>query len=110
MRSVVIGDIGPIGSKLVTNLGAHGYETAAAPPNSAVNTLAGEGPADVRERGSVVVDVSRSPSLDHAAVLQFFETSIAYFGDVEHSFRLMPNARIDTAESTLGATHTALRR
>jgi hypothetical protein len=110
MRSVVIGDIGPIGPKLVTNMGAPGSEAAAAPPNSGVNTLAGEAPADARERGSVVVDVSHSPCLDHAAVLQFFETSIAYFGEVEHSFRLMPNARIDTAESTLGTASPVHQR
>lgn len=100
---MVIGGSGLIGSKLVTKLGAHGDETAAASPNSGINTLAREDLDDVREGASVVVDLSNSPSIEDASVLEFFETSIAYFGDVEHSFRLMPNARFDAVESTSGA-------
>jgi len=91
MRSVVVGDSGLIGSRLVSKLGAHGYEAVPASPNSEVNTVTAEGPADARE-GASVVDVSNSPSFEDAAVLEFFETSVAYFGDVEHSFRLVPNA------------------
>ena len=83
-----------IGSKHITKLAAHGYEAVAASPNSGVNTLAGEGPADVPEGAPVVVDLSNSLSFE-VAVLELFETSIAYFGDVEHSFRLMPNAGFD---------------
>ncbi len=94
MRIVDIGGSELIGSKHIIKLGAHGYKAVAASPNSGVNTLAGEGLADVPEGASVVVDVSNSPSFE-VAVLEFFETSIAYFGDVEHSFRLMPNARFD---------------
>jgi uncharacterized protein YbjT (DUF2867 family) len=93
MRIVVSGGSGPIGSKLVTKLGAHGYEAAPAPPNSEVNTVTAEGLTDALTGASVVVDVSNSPSFEDAAVLEFFETSVAYFGDVEHSYRLVPNAR-----------------
>jgi uncharacterized protein YbjT (DUF2867 family) len=40
-----------------------------------VNTLTGEGLADVMKGAAVVVDVSNSPSWEDAAVLKFFETS-----------------------------------
>jgi uncharacterized protein YbjT (DUF2867 family) len=40
-----------------------------------VNTLTGEGLAQVLEGAAVVVDVSNSPSFEDAAVLEFFETS-----------------------------------
>ena len=75
MKIVVIGGSGLIGSKLVTGLRQHGHEAMAASPKTGVNTLTGEGLADVLEGASVVVDVSNSPSFEDAAVLQFFTTS-----------------------------------
>ncbi|HEY2470514.1 MAG TPA: SDR family oxidoreductase [Terracidiphilus sp.] len=75
MKIVVIGGTGLIGSKLVNKLRAHGHEAVAASPNSGVNTVTGEGLAEVLKGASVVVDVSNSPSWDDAAVLKFFETS-----------------------------------
>jgi uncharacterized protein YbjT (DUF2867 family)/nitrite reductase/ring-hydroxylating ferredoxin subunit len=75
MKIVVIGGSGLIGSKLVTKLGEHGYEAVAASPNSGVNTLTGEGLAEVLKGAQVVVDVSNSPSFEDAAVMKFFETS-----------------------------------
>lgn len=75
MKIVVIGGTGLIGSKVVTKLGERGYEVVAASPNSGVNTLTGEGLAEVLDGASVVVDVSNSPSFDDAAVMEFFETS-----------------------------------
>ena len=75
LKIVVIGGSGLIGSKLVTKLREHGHEAVAASPNSGVNTLTGEGLAEVLKGASVVVDVSNSPSWDNAAVLKFFETS-----------------------------------
>ncbi len=75
MKIVVIGGTGLIGSKVVTKLGERGYEVVAASPNSGVNTITGEGLAEVLEGASVVVDVSNSPSFDDAAVMEFFETS-----------------------------------
>jgi uncharacterized protein YbjT (DUF2867 family) len=71
----VIGGTGLIGSRLVKNLHEHGHEAVAASPNSGVNTLTGEGLAEVLKGASVVVDVSNSPSFEDAAVLKFFETS-----------------------------------
>ena len=49
MKIVVIGGTGLIGSKLVRKLGEHGYQAVAASPNSGVNTLTGEGLAEVPE-------------------------------------------------------------
>jgi len=75
MKIVVIGGTGLIGSKLVTKLREHGQESVAAAPNTGVNTLTGEGLAEVLKGAAVVVDVSNSPSWEDAAVLNFFETS-----------------------------------
>jgi uncharacterized protein YbjT (DUF2867 family) len=75
MKIVVIGGSGLIGSKLVIKLREHGHEAVAASPNSGVNTLTGEGLAEVLKGASVVVDVSNSSSWEDAAVMKFFETS-----------------------------------
>ena len=75
MKIVVIGDTGLIGSKLVTKLNAVRHEAVAASPNSGVNTLTGEGLAEVLKGAQVVVDVSNSPSFEDVAVMNFFETS-----------------------------------
>ena len=75
MKIVVIGGTGLIGSKLVTKLSALGHEAVAAAPNTGVNTLTGEGLAEVLKGAQVVVDVSNSPSFEDAAVLDFFQTS-----------------------------------
>jgi uncharacterized protein YbjT (DUF2867 family) len=75
MKIVVIGGTGLIGSLLVKKLQAHGHEAVAAAPNTGVDTLTGEGLAEVLQGAAVVVDVSNSPSFEDAAVLHFFETS-----------------------------------
>jgi uncharacterized protein YbjT (DUF2867 family) len=72
---VVIGGTGLIGSKVVAKLGEHGHDAVAASPNTGVNTLTGEGLAEVLVGADVVIDVSNSPSWEDAAVLEFFETS-----------------------------------
>lgn len=75
MKIVVIGGTGLIGSKVVEHLIDHGHEATAASPNSGVNTITGEGLADVLVGANVVVDVSNSPSFADADVLEFFTTS-----------------------------------
>src|SRR5438045_8608405 len=75
MKVVVIGGTGLIGSKLVNKLREQGHEALPAAPNTGVNTLTGEGLAEVLKGASVVVDVSNSPSWEDSAVLNFFETS-----------------------------------
>ena len=75
MKIVVIGGTGLIGSRLVTKLKARGHEAIPASPNSGVNTLTGEGLAEVLKGAQVVVDVSNSPSFEDVAVMNFFQTS-----------------------------------
>ncbi|MET8522235.1 SDR family oxidoreductase [Nocardioides sp. NPDC004968] len=75
MKIVVIGGTGLIGSKLVRKLAEHGHEAVPASPDSGVNTLTGEGLAEVLEGAEVLVDVSNSPSFADDAVLDFFRTS-----------------------------------
>jgi uncharacterized protein YbjT (DUF2867 family) len=75
MKLVVIGGTGLIGSKLVTKLREHGHEAVPASPDTGVNTLTGEGLAEVLQGASVVIDVSNSPSFADAAVMEFFTTA-----------------------------------
>lgn len=75
MKVVVIGGTGLIGSKLVAKLGEHGHEAVPAAPSTGVNTLTGEGLAEVLDGAAVVVDVSNSPSFADDAALEFFRTA-----------------------------------
>lgn len=75
MKIVVIGGSGLIGSKLVNRLRDGSHEVVAASPSSGVNTITGEGLAEVLAGAQVVVDVANSPSFADRDVLEFFETS-----------------------------------
>ena len=75
MKLVIIGGTGLIGSKLVARLREHGHEAVPASPDTGVNTLTGQGLAEVLQGASVVVDVSNSPSFEEKAVMEFFTTS-----------------------------------
>ena len=75
MKVAVIGGTGLIGSKLVAKLGEYGHEAVPAAPNTGVDTLTGEGLAEVLEGAAVVVDVSNSPSFADDPVMEFFRTS-----------------------------------
>src|SRR5262245_10689775 len=75
MKLVIIGGTGLIGSKLVTALREHGDEPVPASPDTGVNTLTGEGLADVLQGASGVVDASNSPSFAEKAVMDFFTTA-----------------------------------
>jgi len=75
MKIVIIGGTGLIGSKVVGKLRDQGNEAVPAAPNTGVNTLTGEGLAEVLKGAEVVVDVSNSPSFEDVAVLDFFRTS-----------------------------------
>ncbi|GAA3861640.1 SDR family oxidoreductase [Leifsonia kafniensis] len=74
-KIVVIGGTGLIGSKVVAKLTAHGHEAIAASPNSGVNTITGEGLAEVLTGAQVVLDVSNSPSFADDDVMNFFTTA-----------------------------------
>ncbi|MGH3705013.1 MAG: SDR family oxidoreductase [Agromyces sp.] len=90
MKIVVIGGTGLIGSKVVEHLIEHGHEAIPASPNSGVNTITGEGLAEVLVGADVVVDVSNSPSFADDDVLAFFTTS---------------TSNLLRAEREAGATH-----
>ena len=85
MKIVVIGGSGLIGSKVVQKLGVQGHQAVAASPDSGVNSVTGEGLAEVLKGAAAVVDVSNSPSWEDAAVLKFFETSTRNLLDYERA-------------------------
>jgi uncharacterized protein YbjT (DUF2867 family) len=75
VKIVVIGGTGLIGSKVVAELGGHGHEAVPSAPSTGVNSLTGDGLAEVLDGAAVVVDVSNSPSFDDGPVMEFFRTS-----------------------------------
>jgi uncharacterized protein YbjT (DUF2867 family) len=75
MRIVVIGGTGRIGSNLVRRLAAHGHVAVPASPATGVDTITGEGLADVMFGADVVIDVANAPTWEDDAVLEFFTTS-----------------------------------
>jgi uncharacterized protein YbjT (DUF2867 family) len=75
MKIVVIGGSGLIGKKVVKHLQQQGHEVVAASPSSGVNTVTGEGLAEVLAGAQVVVDVANAPLWEDKAVLEFFEKS-----------------------------------
>jgi hypothetical protein len=83
------------GSELAAKPKVRGNQTVAESLTCDVNTVAAEGQAAGSKGVPVVVDVSYSPPFEDPALLGFFETSVAYFGDVEHSFRWVLNAHLD---------------
>ncbi len=75
MKIVVIGGTGLVGRKLVSILRMRGHEAIAASPASGVNTITGDGLAQVLAGTDVVVDVANSPSFEDQTVMEFFQTS-----------------------------------
>src|SRR3954454_1681892 len=75
MTIVVIGGSGRVGGNVVRRLVAQGHDPVPASPATGVDTISGEGLADVMARADVVIDVSNAPSWDDDAVLEFFTTS-----------------------------------
>jgi uncharacterized protein YbjT (DUF2867 family) len=75
MRVVVIGGTGMIGSQVVAELTRRGHEAVAAAPATGVNTLTGEGLAEVLPGADVVLDVANAPAWGDQEVLDFFVTS-----------------------------------
>lgn len=72
MKIVVVGGTGRIGSQVVDLLRDRGHEAVAAAPSTGVDTLTGEGLAEVLKGADVVVDVANSPSFEKEAAIDFF--------------------------------------
>jgi len=75
MKIVVIGGTGRVGGNVVRRLAAQGHDPVAASPATGVDTITGEGLADVMVGADVVVDVANAPVWDDDAVLEFFTSS-----------------------------------
>jgi uncharacterized protein YbjT (DUF2867 family) len=75
MKIVIIGGTGRIGSNVVRRLVAEGHDAVPASPDTGVDTITGEGLANVMIGAAVVVDVANAPVWDDDAVLKFFTTS-----------------------------------
>jgi uncharacterized protein YbjT (DUF2867 family) len=75
MKIVVIGGSGLIGTKVVSRLRQKGHEVVAASPSSGVNTVTGEGLAEVLAGARVVIDLANSPSFEDKVSMDFFEAS-----------------------------------
>ncbi|MFE0254306.1 SDR family oxidoreductase [Streptomyces sp. NPDC059010] len=75
MKIVVVGGTGLIGSQVIALLRESGHEAVPAAPSTGVDTLTGEGLAEVLKGADVVVDVSNSPSFDAGPALDFFTRS-----------------------------------
>jgi uncharacterized protein YbjT (DUF2867 family) len=88
MKIVVIGGSGLVGTKLVARLWQDGHEAVAASPATGVDTITGEGLAEVLEGAQVVIDVSNSPSFADDDLMHFFRTSTKNLLDAEEKGRV----------------------
>ena len=75
MKIVVIGGSGRVGQNVVSRLAAQGHDAVPASPATGVNSITGEGLANVLTGADVVVDVSNAPVWEDDAVREFFTTS-----------------------------------
>jgi uncharacterized protein YbjT (DUF2867 family) len=75
LKIVVIGGSGRVGRNVVRRLVAHGHETVPASPAMGVDTVTGEGLADVMVGADAVVDVSNPRVWGDDAVREFFTSS-----------------------------------
>ncbi len=75
MKIVVIGGSGRVGGNVVHRLIAQGHDAVPASPATGVDSITGEGLADVMVGADVVIDVANAPIWDDDAVREFFTTS-----------------------------------
>jgi uncharacterized protein YbjT (DUF2867 family) len=75
LKIVVIGGSGRVGANVVRRLAAHGHDAVPASPATGVDSVTGDGLADVMVGADVVVDVCNAPVWEDDAVRKFFTTS-----------------------------------
>src|SRR5207244_12769890 len=75
MKIVASGGSGRVGTNGGHRLAAQGHDAVAASPATGVDTITGQGLADVMAGADVVVDVANAPVWDDDAVREFFVTS-----------------------------------
>jgi uncharacterized protein YbjT (DUF2867 family) len=85
MKIVIVGGSGRVGSNVVRRLVAQGHDPVPASPQTGVNTITGEGLADVMRGADVVVDVSNAPVWEDDKVRDFFVTSTRNQLAAEHA-------------------------
>ncbi|MEU6369482.1 NAD(P)H-binding protein [Streptomyces sp. NPDC046931] len=75
MRFAVIGGTGLIGSRVVENLNAAGHQAVPHSQSTGVDIITGQGLEAAVAGADVVINLTNSPTFDHAS-LAFFQTSM----------------------------------
>lgn len=75
MRFAVIGGTGLIGSQVVQNLNAAGYQAVPHSPATGVDVITGDGLQAALDGADVVVNLTNSPTFDKASI-DFFQDSM----------------------------------
>jgi uncharacterized protein YbjT (DUF2867 family) len=99
MKVVVIGGSGRVGSNVVRRLIARGHDPVPASPATGVDTITGEGLAEVLRGAGAVVDVSNAPNWEDGPVMSFFTTSTRNLIEAERA----AGVRHHVAVSIVGA-------
>ena len=75
MEFAVIGGTGLIGSQVVADLNASGYQAVPSSHSSGVDVVTGQGVQDAVADADVVIDSTNSPTFDSTSI-PFFQTSM----------------------------------
>jgi uncharacterized protein YbjT (DUF2867 family) len=108
-KIVVIGGSGLIGAMVVEKLKQKGHDAVAAPPETGVYTMSGEGSDGALAGAEVVVDVASTPSFEDQAAWDFFQIvgenlAAAEVADAINFFRTA-HENLAAAELAAGVKH-----
>ena len=108
-KIVVIGGTGWIGSKVVEKLQQSGSYAVAAPPDTSVYAMSGEGSVGALAGAEIVVDVANAPSFEDQAAWDFFQVvgenlAAAEVADAVNFF-LTAHENLAAAEVAAGVKH-----
>ncbi len=108
-KIVVIGGSGLVGAMVVEKLKQKGNDAVAAPPDTGVYTMSGEGSLGALAGAEVVVDVANAPSFEDQAAWDFFEIAgenlaAAEVADAINFFRTA-HENLAAAELVAGVKH-----